>query len=646
MEKRILRCIRTAAVFGLAIVLSTGAEPVPPAGPASPLVKRPAEYDAVQRRLASGWNTYENDSVLSHVLMPEGLAIRLGLEKGGEVLSEALIGREEIIPGARTWNGETTELDLTWNGVSIKVQSAASDDGLVLLVTPEKGCSNAFLTVESKMLWDRPGRIERRDSTLNAVLPGERKITIQTSRPVAKWIGDKLCLPLSEGPLVITTGSACSVGKGAEIIAAARNKMIASREKYGDSMELYRAMQCVLAWDTIYEPQYDRVVATVSRVWNRSDLWQGWVLFDWDTYFASYIASIDNKDLAYACAYEMTRHLTPEGFIPNYAAGRGSSFDRSQPPVGSLMVRELYRHYRDQWFIDSLFDALLSWNRWWPEERIIDGYLAWGSNPWPEGRKGKLAAHSQRAARLESGLDNSVMWDDVSFNKETCTLELACVDLMSFYIADCKALADLADVLGRSEAAELRQRTDHFTAKLQTLWNDEAGIFMNRRTDTGEFDDSLSPALFYPMLAGACTQEQADRMILNYLLHPEKFGGDWLITMTPWDDPAWKDNDYWRGRIWAPVNFLVYLGLRNVDCAEARQEVAEKSGKLILKEWLEKGHVHENYSPVTGEGCIEESDKFYHWGGLLSTIALIEEGFYPSPEQPLKKIFLPAKHAK
>ncbi|HKL22870.1 MAG TPA: trehalase family glycosidase, partial [Tichowtungia sp.] len=516
MGERFIRIIRSSVVgCSLTFVLPGAAEPFPPAGPVSPLVKRPAEYDAVQKRLATGWNTYENDSVLSHVRMPDGLAIRLGLEKEGNILAEALIGREEIVPGARTWNGETTELDLTWNGISIKVQSAASDDALVLLVTPEKVYSNAFLTVESKMLWERPGRVERCEDTLEALLPGDRQIAIRTSRPAAKWIDEKLCLPLSEGPLVITTGEACSAEKGTEIIAAARNKMIAARKKYGESLELYRAMQCVLAWDTIYEPEYDRVVATVSRVWNSSDLWQGWVLFDWDTYFASYIASIDNKDLAYACAYEMTRHLTPEGFVPNYAAGRGSSFDRSQPPVGSLMVRELYRRYEDKWFVDSLFDALLSWNRWWPEERTIDGYLSWGSDPWPEGRKGKLAAYSPRAARFESGLDNSVMWDDVSFNKATRTLELACVDLMSFYIADCNALADLADVLGRCEAAELRQRADHYTEKLQTLWNEDAGIFMNRRTDTGAFDDSLSPALFYPMLAGACTQEQADRMIQN-----------------------------------------------------------------------------------------------------------------------------------
>jgi hypothetical protein len=55
-----------------------------------------------------------------------------------------------------------------------------------------------------------------------------------------------------------------------------------------------------------------------------------------------------------------------------------------------------------------------------------------------------------------------------------------------------------------------------------------------------------------------------------------------------------------------------------------------------MKEWLQHGHVHENYNGDTGEGCdVKSSDKFYHWGGLLSFVALIEAGYIPGPEQPL-----------
>ena len=48
--------------------------------------------------LAKGWNTWDTNSVLSHVLLPQGLAIKLQIQKGqsGEILEEALIGRSEF----------------------------------------------------------------------------------------------------------------------------------------------------------------------------------------------------------------------------------------------------------------------------------------------------------------------------------------------------------------------------------------------------------------------------------------------------------------------------------------------------------------------------------------------------------------------
>ena len=34
-------------------------------------------YEALQKRLAQGWNTWNTRSVLSHVLLPEGFALNL-----------------------------------------------------------------------------------------------------------------------------------------------------------------------------------------------------------------------------------------------------------------------------------------------------------------------------------------------------------------------------------------------------------------------------------------------------------------------------------------------------------------------------------------------------------------------------------------
>ena len=70
----------------------------------------------------------------------------------------------------------------------------------------------------------------------------------------------------------------------------------------------------------------------------------------------------------------------------------------------------------------------------------------------------------------------------------------------------------------------------------------------------------------------------------------------------------------------------MYLGFCNYELPKARKALVEKSEALLLKEWREKGHVHENYHADEGTGCdIPSSDAFYHWGGLLGLISVLEE---------------------
>ena len=94
------------------------------------------------------------------------------------------------------------------------------------------------------------------------------------------------------------------------------------------------------------------------------------------------------------------------------------------------------------------------------------------------------------------------------------------------------------------------------------------------------------------------------------------------------------DQNYWRGRIWGPMNYLVYLGLQNYDLPQARSELADKSYALFLKEWQEHGHVHENYNAILGSGDdVTNSDRFYHWGALLGFIKYLEETTPIPPER-------------
>jgi hypothetical protein len=415
------------------------------------------------------------------------------------------------------------------------------------------------------------------------------------------------------------------------LVSEAGEKLKKKKSSYGKVADLYDAMQTVLAWDVIYEPTRKEVMSPVSRIWN-SGTWKGWVLFDWDTYFAAYMYSLDNKELAYANALAITNSITSRGFIPNFASALGSSDDRSQPPVGSFVCWNIYNRYHEKWFLEEVFDELLTWNRWWEKNRDVEGYLCWGSDPYDSGNMPNWLTKgidTKKGAMWESGLDNSPIYDEAVYDSKTHKLLLADVGLISLYIWDCQHLAKISEELGQSEiTTELKRRAERYWEKLASLYDSETGMYLNKNLVTGKFSHRLSPTHFYPLLTGIPSQEVVSRMIQEHFYNPHEFWGEWILPSISRNDSAFHDNDYWRGRIWAPMNFLVYCGLKNYNLPAATNDLVEKSTKLILKSWIEERHIYENYNSETGVGGdVRNSDKFYHWGALLAFINILEEGY-------------------
>ncbi len=599
---------------------------------------RTPEYRELQKKLCVGWNTWYNHSFMSHVLLPEGFSINIcvarpGLWENGYLRenykgSKSLPRPEEVKLGLRSDNGSYTSLEMKFKDELIKVQSAVDGDDQLILVTPEKPCKNQLI-IEAGLPWDRQGLIGVEGNRLTGKFP-DRTIFVNTTESPVKdgyvvSYNPHLTVPLKK-EVGIFTGKSRTVAEIKAIIEKNRAVQQKRVDGYGKLSEAFKAMQTILAWNTIYDAPNNRAITPVSRYWNYT--WGGFVLFDWDTYFASYMCSMFNKDLAYVNAIEITKAITPDGFIPNYQAPFGvTSWDRSQPPIGSFVIFEIYKRYKEKWLLDEVYDELISWNRWWAKTRDVNGYLAYGSNNVSDTLH-TIEKHNIQAARYES-LDNSPMYDEIPFNKSTHTMELADVSLMSYYVMDCEALSKIAIVLGKkSDIAELSERSAKYSKKLLTMWDEEQGIFLNRRLDTGGKSYRISPTNLYPMLAKVATQKQAEKMMKKQYFNPSKFYGEYVIPSISRDDPAFKDNSYWRGRIWAPMNFLVYLGMRNYDLPEARKDMVEKSMALLMKSWKENGSVFENYNSVTGRGDDKVSaDPFYHWGALLGFMSFIENGY-------------------
>jgi glycogen debranching enzyme len=418
----------------------------------------------------------------------------------------------------------------------------------------------------------------------------------------------------------------------AEIIDERKNLYLRDRlTSSGELQDICPAMISGVTWNTIYRDKYPYICSPVSREWCVN--WGGYVLFDWDTFFTALIISSENKDLAYSNIKAILSEITDNGFIPNSGASSGKSEDRSQPPVGSYCILKVYLQHRDLRLLEETYELLKRWHNWWLKNRDgnKNGLLEWGSNrvlEWKSGLGGfeRLHYHDLQAAKWESGLDNSPMYDDVIFNEKTNTMELDDVGLNSLYALDSWALSEIAKELGRDEdEIEFSEEYLQMRKRINSmLWNKDLGIYTNRYWD-GKFSDRLSPTCFYPLLAGIPTKEMAECMINRFLLNEEKFWGEYVIPSTPRDDPAFKDNNYWRGRIWAPMNFLVYEGLKRYGFDKIAYDFARKSINLFLKEWQEEGHIHENYNAITGDGDdVRNSDPLYTWGGLLAYIGFEE----------------------
>ena len=593
-------------------------------------------YAELRKQTNVGWNTWYSLSMTAHVLLPYGFGIDLGFKDFAEArLIESLkVGDHGLRPGSRSWDGRYTSLTFRAGKAEITVESTAKDGEQYILVTPkDEGAVRApALVVQAVLLFGKPGCLWNKGGRIGASFDDGKEIELFSSGKKDAYVypnavGPYLSLTLDEPVAVSTTPATAAEVRG--LLDEAKAAVLAEEASYGENAGAYQAMRSCMAWDTIYEPEHDRICSPVSRSW--SEGWGGYVLFDWDTYFAALMSQFGSRELAYLNAFAITNEATEDGFIPNFGSSDNcKSRDRSQPPVGSMVVLRLWEQFHDDWVVKEIFPALYRWNTWFHDHRTLpDGTLCWGSEKFKAvaGRYFELNdIGNLQGAKFESGLDNSPMYDGAKYDAQSGLMLLSDVGLTGLYIQDCRCLIGLAEIAGETEAIPvLTERMEAAEAAMATLWNPETGIFENRDAVTGEFSHRISPTNFYSLYASNVTAEQKASMSEKYLLNPDELGGDFMLPSISRRDPAFPDQDYWRGRIWAPMNYLVYEALCAAGMEKEKQLLADSSRMVLLGEWNEHGHVHENYSGWDGQGCDKpNSNNFYHWGGLLGYVAIAQ----------------------
>jgi len=580
--------------------------------------------------LAVGWNTWDLQSLTAHVYLPDKIRINLGffVPDLNYTFSNTLWDHAEKF-GEHSVDGGYTEIYVKIIKGVYCVETASDGPELLIRITPVTQERGGYVSLEAGEIFARKASISYDNGGILINSGSNRFMVRSLSRgEEPKWdpsTTHHLSAKLDE-TVYFTVNSEKTAAEIDSVLQANKTKWIDNSVNADGALGRgLCAMKRSLLWNMVYDFQNNRVITPVSRNWcGRNSFFGDYVLFDWDTFFAGLQYGLIDKRLAYSTVFSILEEQTEDGMIPNYGGGAYTSRDRSEPQVGALCVWKLYVQFGDKWFVEECFDRLLAWNRWRFAKRDFngDGLLELGTTP-PEPCGYDGAVGNLTGAKLESGIDNSPMWDRAAYNAEHQCMELSYVGLNALMAIDCQMLAKMAALLGRSgEREELSRKAETLAEKINSeLWDDKSGCYLNKHW-AGDFDPCMSLTHFYTITAGIPDSARLEKL-LSHLTDENEFGGEYVIPNVSRQDPAFPEQDYWRGRIWAPTNFLVSEGIMRTGNVDVWDQIVRKGLNLFIKCWDEKGIVAENYNAITGEAAEKgkSSDKFYHWGSLLVYMA-------------------------
>jgi hypothetical protein len=400
--------------------------------------------------------------------------------------------------------------------------------------------------------------------------------------------------------------------------------------------EVPEAISNNLFWMILYQPGRNRLYTPAGRRWifpkpdGTSDRW---TIFEWDSFFNALELAVESPRHAVDAVQAVLETQYPNGNIPNWRSETGGTADRSQPPVGSYVVLKLFQRIGDMEILRRAYPYLEKWHSFWTARKANgqprrdgngDGLLEWGSDvdllaksvpPW------EAKAPPKQRAMWESGMDDLPNWDEASYSDESGTLKMNCVDLNSLYALDAWCLSQIADILGQErEAGEYLEEYERMKALVNAkLWNEREGFYFDRFWD-GRFSTRRAASNFFPLIARIPDERRALR-VLKQMLDPKRFWGDFVIPTISRDDPAYKDQQYWRGTIWPPTNYLVYQGLKAYGFDPVAADFARKSSDLFLRSWRSFQICPENFDSRTGEAG---GQRYQSWGPLFALTALEE----------------------
>lgn len=385
---------------------------------------------------------------------------------------------------------------------------------------------------------------------------------------------------------------------------------------------MLEAVSDIMAWNDMYSPVIRRDYTSITKGWNES--FGDWYLFFSDACYQVMLKSLAGDDIMAERNLDFVLSAaTPAGNFCGMYSGYQKWVDRTQPPAMGFSILMSYFQTGNRTILEKAFPALVRASEWYLSHRdeFHAHMIQLGTNPIGNGdyRCTKVGAKN------EAAMDNSPMYDEAVYRKESYMLDMYDVGISGLLALDLECAVRIAEILNRQEEAASLEKEMQKVKKAvhDKLWNDEEKIFANRHLD-GRFG-LTSPTSFYPLAAGIADEEQVEACI-RHIFDPEEFLTECPLIAINAKDPSAKENKYWRGRTWAPQAFWTYVGLRRNGKDREAHMLAKAALKYFDRHWKNNRRAYENYNPFTGTGNDSvDSNGFYSWTALLPAMWVMEQ---------------------
>lgn len=324
-------------------------------------------------------------------------------------------------------------------------------------------------------------------------------------------------------------------------------------------------------------------------------------MYYWDTYFTCKGLEILNR-------WELIKNNTDNilymvdryGHMPN--GTRECLFGRSQPPVLSLMVRDVYDHYKDKEWLKEAYKTVEKEYNFWMTERITETGLNRFSGNVDVKEYANLFRERVQAvpeelddetisshciALCESGWDMNPRMGFESFNYVS-------PELNSLLFMFEENMAYFSEELEKGESKVWLERAEK-RRELMNKYLVKDGLFLDYNFKTEKLNSIYSCASLYTLFAGVATEEQAKAMV-NALDRIEFEYG--LSACEKHDIDGRYQWHYPNG--WAPLHYIAVMGLDRYGYTEDAKRIAKKYVTLAESVFEKTGHLWEKYNVVNG----------------------------------------------